>query len=105
MRTWAYISVKKESAVYCQKGGDETSKNFRLNKRNLREQSKTDYVNGAQGQLKHTTKFEPGEEAIDCVKKPQEPLKQLSRRCTGINVTDCIKLILELFHPADGFAL
>ena len=89
------------------------------------------YVNRAQGQLKHMTKFQPGEEVIDCVKnqsqkqlsrrctgmkvtdnikKPQEPLQQLSRRCKGLNVTDCIKLywillILELFHAAEGFAL
>ena len=26
------------------------------------------YVNRAQGQLKHMTKFQPGEEVIDCVK-------------------------------------
>ena len=104
---WAYLSVKNKSAVYCQKGSDETSKNFRDS---TREQSKTDYVNRAQGQLKHTTKFQPVKEVIDCVKKPQEPLKQLSRRCTGMNMTDSIKLywmllILELFHAAEGFAL
>ena len=50
-------------------------------------------------------KFQPGEEVIDCVKKPQEPLS----RCTGMNVADCIKLywillILELFHATKGFA-
>ena len=36
---------------------------YRHNKRILREQSNTDYVNRAQGQLKRTTKFQPGETA------------------------------------------
>ena len=39
---WAYLSVKRESAVYCQKGSDETSKNL-----TMREQSKTGYVNNS----------------------------------------------------------
>ena len=52
------LSVKKESAVYCQKGSDETSKNFRDSTGEICENR------GAQGQLKHTIKFQPGKEVI-----------------------------------------